>query len=750
MALRVRWDFGAKRLWTEWAAMLRMQHLREDVTASISVALLAIPLALAIALASGVAPQAGLTSVIVAGVVAALFGGTPLSVTGPAAAMAVLIMSVVADHGMGGLLVITIAVGALQVATGMLGFGRAARLVPLPVIEGFTAGIGAIILVAQLPRALGLEPPAESHVIDVVTHIGELIHETQTASVVIAGAALGLSLVAPHVHRRVPGALLAVLLPSIAVALLDVDIARVGTIPRSIVPRWPSMDFAWSSMISPILMVFALASLESLLSAAAVDKIARGSRHDPDQEFIGQGLANVASGFFGGIPVTGVIARSALNVQAGAKTRRSALLHGIIVFALVLGAAPLLEQIPLAALAGVLLAVALRMLNPAPLLALYRTSRPDATVYAVTFVLMVGLDLIRGVQWGLGAAFVVAAVWSTRYHAQLHASEGSGVHRLAVAGSVTFLSAIRFESLRTAAARLPAGDTVILDLSRVVHVDASGAEFLIELTKSLAQRSLAVWILGMSEDVRQRLLSNDHDGSVAKRVVDSESDVSAHLSEEGKSDRGRLSHGVSDYRRVQLPRYGKLFRSLATGQQPHTLFITCADSRMVPNLITDTDPGELFILRNVGNMIPPHSATRGTPALAGLEYALGVLRVRDIVVCGHSGCGAIAALRRPESVPKHLTNLRLLLEEPSARRLCDSVVPGGSDDEVGRMNTLLQLENLRSHPLVRNAEQQGATQLRAWFFDIASGELEFHDGQEWQPIGAEYATADAPGIARQV
>ena len=129
-------------------------------------------------------------------------------------------------------------------------------------------------------------------------------------------------LLAPRLHRRLPGPLLAVVLPSAAVILLDLDMERVGSIPRALAPHWPSFDIKLSSLISPILMVFALASLESLLSAAAVDKLARNTRHDPDQEFIGQGLANVGSALFGGIPVTGVIARSALNVQAGARTRK--------------------------------------------------------------------------------------------------------------------------------------------------------------------------------------------------------------------------------------------------------------------------------------------------------------------------------------------------------------------------------------------------------------------------------------------
>jgi carbonic anhydrase len=739
MTIRVRWDLGIGKLSAEWLAIFRREHLRDDLVSALSVALLAIPLALAIALASGVSPQAGLTSAILAGVVAALFGGAPLSVTGPAAAMAVLIMSVIRDHGMGGLLVITIASGALQLATGMLGFGRIARLVPLPVIEGFTAGIGAIIFVGQLPRALGLDPPDESRVLDVIIHITELFHEMHPASVAVAVGAAGLCLIAPRLHKRIPGALLAVIVPSIIVSLLDTDLPRVGTIPRSIAPRWPSFDIAWGEMIAPVFMVFALASLESLLSAAAVDKLSREARHDPDQEFIGQGLANVASGLFGGIPVTGVIARSALNVQAGAKTRRSALLHGVIVFGLMFGAAPLLEQIPLAALAGVLLAIALRMLDPTRLVALYRTSRADAAVYFVTFALMVSVDLIKGVQWGLGAAFVVAAVWSTRHYARLHPAEGSGVHRLVLGGSVTFLSAMNFESLRAQTSKLPPGDAAIIDLTAVVHVDSSGAEYIVDLAKSLVQRGMRVLVVGMSDDVRPRVLSSDEDKIMEPLLVASEGDISTLLDFDGRSDRGRLSHGVAAYRHTQLPRYGKLFRSLAGSQQPHTLFITCADSRLVPNLITDTDPGELFILRNVGNMIPPFSLD-GTPAVAGLEYALGILHVSDIVVCGHSGCGAIAALRRPQTVPAQLPNLRLLLDEPSARKLCDRVPIEVGDDEFGRMNTLLQLDNLRSHPLVRDAEARSGIRLRAWFFEIATGELENYDVKSrlWQPIGREH------------
>jgi carbonic anhydrase len=740
MKTGLRWDLGIGRLRGDWAAMLRPADLRADLVAATSVALLAIPLSLAIALASGVPPAAGLASAIVAGVVAAWFGGTPLSVTGPAAAMAVLIMNVVEHHGMGGLLVITLAVGLLQLLMGVLGFGRVALLVPLPVIEGFTAGIGAIILVGQLPRALGLAPPDESHFIDVITHIGDLIHETRAGALIVALSSLAICMLAPRIHARLPGPLLAVALPSVGMYFAGVELETVAAIPRALHFSWPSFDLDFGALISPILMVFALASLESLLSAAAVDKLGRGAaRHDPDQEFIGQGLANAASALFGGIPVTGVIARSALNVQAGAKTRRAAFLHSVIVLVLVLGAAPLLQAIPVAALAGVLMAVALRMLNPVPLIMLYKSSRADAGVFVVTFALMVALDLIQGVQWGLGAALGVAAIMTTRNRAKMHTFEAAKVHRLVLEGSITFLSAIKFDGLRSEAAQLPRGTSVILDLSEVNNVDASGAEYLVDYANFVLDRGVGVVLLGMDPDIQQRVIAFDHKGRLAERIAETEAEIPRRLPRGHGSTASRLILGVAAYRRKQLPRYQALFQSLAEQQHPHTLFVTCADSRIVPNLITDSDPGELFIMRNVGNMIPAYSEREMPASAAGVEYAVGVLNVKDVVVCAHSRCGAIGALRNPSRVPLHLTSLRAWLSDAGSRKLCRDTPAHVHDDDVARANALLQVDNLRSYALVREREQKGELRLQAWFFDIATGEVDCYDFnmQRWERVGEE-------------
>jgi len=739
MATGLRWDLGLRSLRKDWAEMLRPADLRSDAVAAISVALLAVPLSLAIALASGVPPAAGLASAIVAGVVASLFGGTPLSVTGPAAAMAVLIMNVVEHHGMGGLLVITFGAGALQILTGVFGLGRTARLVPMPVIEGFTAGIGAIILVGQLPRALGLAPPPESHVIDVITHIGELIHETRPISLLVALSALAICLVAPRIHPRVPGPLLAVVLPSAAAFALDLPMDRVAAIPRTLAFAWPSFDLDFANLASPILMVFALASLESLLSAAAVDKLARGARHDPDQEFIGQGLANLGSALFGGIPVTGVIARSALNVQAGGKTRRSALFHALLVLLMVVFAAPWLEAIPVAALAGVLMSVALRMLNPKALLMLYKSAPSDALVFGVTFVVMVALDLLEGVQWGLVAALVVGALLTSKGRAKLHRFEAAGVHRVVLSGPQTFLSAIKFDQLRVDVAQLNKGAVVILDMSGVTHVDASGAEHIADFASYLLSQDIEVLLLGMQPDVSERVLAFDHGHNLPPRLAHSENEIPNLLPRSNRPTGARLPLGVAAYRQKQLPRYQALFHSLAKSQHPHTLFITCADSRIVPNLITDSDPGELFIMRNVGNMIPPFGP-RETPATAaGVEYAVGVLNVTDVVVCGHSRCGAIGALRHPGRVPPHLTSLRAWLNDPAARKLCDASAPHLHDDDVARANALLQLENIRTYDVVREKEARGEVLLSAWFFNIETGDIEAYnfETQRWETLGEE-------------
>lgn len=708
--------------------MFSGKNLRDDVVAGLTVACIAIPLSLAIALASGVAPAVGLVTAIVAGIVCALFGGTPLQVSGPAAAMAVLVATIVQAHGVAGLLIVGVLCGLLQLATGVLGLGRFIKLVPMPVVEGFTAGIGAIILVGQLPRALGLPPPPQSRVLDVITHIADALHQTKWPAVMIAAITLGVIYGLPRITRRIPAQLAAVIVATVAVAALGLDVATIGQIPRSLpTPRLPELPAgtALGPIVASGLVVYALASLETLLSASAVDKMAKGSRSDPDQELIGQGFGNLAASLFGGIPVTGVIARSGTNVQAGAKSRRSSIIHALVLLATVFALAPVMERIPIAALAGVLFSVAFRMLSPASLMRLWRHSRSDGIVYVVTFAVIVFVDLLEGVQWGVGAALAIAAIRLGRSRTVVKAVRAGEQYVFVFDGPLTFLSSLDVDRLRSELALLEPQRVVVFDVRALTTVDASGAEMLAGLVEDAQARSLRPIVLGLPADVRARFLSSglEHAESV---VAADEQELASKMGQDGGAD-ARLQTGLQRYRATVKPRYSQLFERLAEGQSPHTLFITCSDSRINPNMITATDPGELFLVRDIGNIVPAAGRIQGASVAAALEYAVGVLGVSKVVVCGHSGCGAMKALRAASPIPGDLPNLGAWLERTDAREFIQGLPSSLSTDEVARLNVLAQLDHLKTYPIVADKIARGELSLGAWFFDVAKADMEVWD-----------------------
>jgi carbonic anhydrase len=732
----LRLDLGLRRLLPEWKALLSPRDLKADTLAGLTVACIAIPLSLAIALASGVAPEVGLVTAIVAGVVCALFGGTPLSVSGPAAAMAVLIAAAVQEHGLGGLLVIGLVVGLLQILTGVLGLGRLIRFVPVPVVAGFTAGIGAIILIGQLPRALGLPPPEQSHVLDVLVHLSQLMHQTQPVTLVLTLLTLAIAMGLPKVLPRLPAPLIAVVVPSVAAAVLGLEVKTLGELPRSLpMPHLPTLpESGWGPLLGTAFIVYALASLETLLSSGVVDKLARGQRHDPDQELVGQGLGNMAVSLFGGIPVTGVIARSALNVQAGARTRRSAIVHSLVLLAAVFLFAPVMGRIPIAALAGVLLSVALRMLHPRELVALWKVSRSEATVYLVTFAAIVLVDLIAGVQAGLVVALAIVAVRLGKTRAGLLHMATPGPYRFLLGGPLTFLSSAKLERMREEARRLEPSRGVVFDLSEVSAVDASASEVLVEVVGSCLDAGARVALQGARPDVQHALLRHEHGKRLEPLFALTEMDVVSLLQGSShQSTRDRLVHGVERFRQKRL-RYGPLFGRLAQGQKPHTLLITCSDSRINPSLITSTDPGELFIVRNIGNIVPHAHSPMAASVSSAIEYGVEVLGVTDVIVCGHSGCGAMKALLGHDKTDGLPGVQRWLEEGQSTLALLRA---GATAEEAAKCHAQVQLRNALSYPVLRRSHEAGRVRLHAWFYDVGHSELhEWDEASEgWSLVG---------------
>ncbi|MEO3818026.1 SulP family inorganic anion transporter [Plantactinospora sp. B24E8] len=503
---------------------------RADLLAGLTVAVVALPLALGFGVASGLGAAAGLVTAVVAGALAAVFGGSNLQVSGPTGAMTVVLVPIVAQYGPGGVLTVGLLAGLILVGLAIARAGRYAELVPAPVVEGFTAGIAVIIFLQQVPAALG------------VTAHGEKVLPVAWRAVrgFVAAPdwpALGLSLgVAAAVlvllawRPRLPASLLAVGAATVGAHLAGLDVARIGALPATL-PE-PSLAFlqwdALGTLLPPAIAVAALAALESLLSATVADAMRRGERHHPDRELFGQGIANIVTPLFGGVPATAAIARTAVNVRSGAVSRLAALIHAVILAVLMLAAAPLVAGIPLAALAGVLLATALRMVQLGVLRAITRASRSDALVLVVTAGATVLLDLVAAVLIGLvvaGALALRKVANSLRVDEIPHDEPTPRLTVYRPSGPLFFAAA---HQLRRALSIVDRVDVVLLRLSGVTAIDASGALALREAIEELHDRNITVHLAGIRPEHRRALTAVGVLDLVADRVhVDAPAAIAA-------------------------------------------------------------------------------------------------------------------------------------------------------------------------------------------------------------------------------
>jgi len=385
----------------------RLEHLRADAIAGLTVAIVALPLSMAIAIASGVTPAQGLYTAIVGGILISLLGGSRFQIGGPAGAFIVLVAATVNRHGVDGLLLATFIAGLILVAIGYLRIGAYIKYIPYPVTVGFTAGIAVIIFASQLRDMLGITLPGgePGEFIPKLVALWEARASISPSAIGVALLTalviLGLKRLRPHW----PGMLIAIAAASAFAALfalpVDTIASRYGGIPRTLpMPHLPEMSVELALAVLPEAVSFALlGAIESLLSAVVADGMT-GRRHRSNCELVAQGFANIGSAMFGGMTATGTIARTATNVRAGAHGPVAGILHSLFLLVFMLVAAPLAGYIPLAALAGLLGIVAWNMIEKDAFRALIRSSRGDALVLLVTFGLVVFRDLTEGIVVG--------------------------------------------------------------------------------------------------------------------------------------------------------------------------------------------------------------------------------------------------------------------------------------------------------------------------------------------------------------
>ncbi|MFD6275971.1 SulP family inorganic anion transporter [Streptomyces sp. NPDC060209] len=746
-----------------------------DLSASITVFLIAVPMSLGLAVAMDAPLAAGLVSAAIGGIVAGLLGGTPLQVSGPSAGLTVVTAELIQIYGWRTTCAITIGAGLLQILLGSLKAARSALAVSPAIVHGTLAGIGVAIALAQLHIVLGGAP--QSTALDNALSLPSHLVRSAPASLSIGALTILLLVVWPRLPGRIGGSLgrIPAALAAVVIATAVATVATPG-IARVDLPSWRAHALPElpqgpvAALATAVFTVMLVASLESLLAAVAVDKLAADrstaaskdgatppapvKRSDLDRELRAQGVANAVSGLAGGLPVSGGAVRSSANVRAGAESRASTVLHGVWVLLAALLLVTALEWIPLAALAALVMVVGVQMVSFAHIRKVHR--HREFLVYGATISGVILAGVLEGVAIGIVVAVAVALHRLAR--TRITVTEQDGRYLVAARGQLTFLAVPRLSRLL---GRLPHGVDAVVELDgffmdhaayetiqdwyaaqtamggRIEFTGRSGGR--IAEPASAAHSCCRPWTPWRNHHCHDRVQDAAPTTAVpASHIVSKATPPAApENSPIRRHGAHRLLSGLSSFQRTTAPLVREeLARLAAEGQRPSQLFLTCADSRLVTSMITASGPGDLFTVRNVGNLVPPPdtggSTSNDDSVAAAIEYAVDVLEVESITICGHSGCGAMQALlgAAPET-PKTPLWRWLRHGLPSLERMRSrhhswariaGRMPTDAVEQLCLTNVVQQLEHLRAHESVARRLASGTLQLHGMYFHVGEAQ----------------------------
>ncbi len=515
-----KWDAGA---WTpksvQFLSKYKTATFSADLVAGLTVGLVALPLAMAFAISSGMPPQAGIYTAVVAGLITSLFGGTRTQISGPTGAFVVVVAGIVARHGVNGLFMCTLMAGVMLVLLGVTGLGTAVKFIPRPVVVGFTNGIALLIASTQIKDFFGIHvAKVPSEFMPRLAVLSDNFGSSSPQATGLSIAILIIIILLVRLAPRVPSTIVALFLGTLLCVTLKLPIetiqTRFGGIPHGLpAVHFPEFKPAlMGPLMSSALTVAMLGAIESLMSAVVADRMTQ-DKHNPNVELIGQGLANIASPLVGGLPATGAIARTATNIKSGAKTPIAGVIHSVVLLAVLLFAAPLAGYIPLSVLAAILIVVAYNMGEWKEIPQIVRLSKADVAVWFVTFMLTVFADLTVAVQAGmiLAALLYITRVTSTTTVQRVdegYLAEGHehilqfkeiphGVTIFRIHGPFLFGSTDKIDEIRDQLSELP--PVVIMRLRNMTAIDTTGIQALEELAHSITSSGRHILFCGMRD-----------------------------------------------------------------------------------------------------------------------------------------------------------------------------------------------------------------------------------------------------------
>ena len=510
-----------------------------DLIAGITVGLVALPLAMAFAISSGVAPQAGIYCAIFAGFIISALGGSMVQIGGPTGAFVVVVSGIVQKYGLDGLLMTTFLAGIMLTILGMTGLGTAVKYIPRPVVIGFTNGIAVLIASTQIRDLLGLDiakPPGEF--LARMQSIAQHFHTIFWPAAALGIGSLAVLLLTMRFFKRVPGAILALVLGTLAATVLSLPVetiqSKFGGIPNGL-PSLHLPSFRADlllPLLSPAVTVMLLGAIESLLSAVVADRMS-GDRHNPNTELVAQGIANIVSPLFGGLPATGAIARTATNVRSGAKTPIAGMIHALTLLAILVFAAPIAQHIPLSVLAAILIVVAYNMGEWREVSAILKLSKADIAVWFITFALTVLADLTVAVEVGmiLAALLYIGKVTNTttvervtdayidsgRAHSLQSHVIPDEVAIFRIHGPFLFGAADKLSAVNDRLEQLPR--VVVLRLRNMTAIDATGLHAIERLAQDLRVSGRTLILCGAREQPSRLLAKADFHAHVGEENI---------------------------------------------------------------------------------------------------------------------------------------------------------------------------------------------------------------------------------------
>ena len=711
---------------------------KQDFSAGLVVFLVALPLCLGIALASGAPLLSGIITGVIGGIIVGAISGSQLAVSGPAAGLTTIVASaIIALHSYETFLVSVVLAGAIQIVLGLVKAGKVGLFFPSNVIKGMLAAIGIILILKQIPHAFGYDADAEGDFAflqadqsNTFSEIMNVLSKLNLGAIVIFVLSITILILwDTPLFKRVknfPGGLIVVIMGILVSSLLQANPETFNIRANSFV-NLPAMsnlsdlssvirfpDF--SQIVNRDVWTFGItiafvASLETLLSIEAIDKLDPQKRSTPlNRELLAQGAGNIVSGLIGGIPLTAVIVRGATNVSAGAKTKVSTIFHGILLLSTVLLIPGILNKIPLASLAAILIMVGYKLTKVKLFKEMYLAGWNQFVPFVITIAAIILTDLLKGVLIGMAVSIVFILINATKdliYSTETSGAEGK-VQRLVLSEQVTFLNKAHLNEFFS---KIEPGMSVWVDASQTRYIEQDCLEILLDFKTKAATQDIRCAITGLKDhysflEAKTELLAHDHDHG--------------HLNYQQLFSNNRK--WIADKLHLDL----NYFTKLSAGQTPPYLIVGCSDSRAPLELITGAQPGEIFSQRNIANQVVPSDPN----LMSVLQYAVEALKVKHIVICGHYGCGGVkAALAGGTSGNldqwlSHVRDVYRIYKE----ELDEITDPEMQHRRFVELNVKEQVYHMRSTAIVQKALKSGQPlNIYGWVYDLADGMI--HDLQ---------------------